>query len=287
VWLAAAASAAALMAAAGPGEPASYPCISRPSDSRELAFALRGRVEEVFVKPGDVVEVGTPMVRLDDTTQRQTVELARMEVEDTTPVRSAQSSLEYALQTLERTRKAFSDQGANEAQLRQAEYEHEVAALKVESSEREARANALALAREETRLEQMTITSPVRGSVLEVHKRRGESVDELTTVVTVITVDPLWVEVNVPTREALALEVGREAIVEWEDADGVEPMTGRVIFRSPAAHAGARQVQVRVEVANPAGLPSGLHGTVRFGHAPATGARGATVTPTGRSGRVD
>jgi multidrug efflux pump subunit AcrA (membrane-fusion protein) len=123
--------------------------------------------------------------------------------------------------------------------------------------------------------------------VLEVHKRQGESVDELTTVVTVITVDPLWVEVNVPTREALRLEVGQEATVEWEDADDVAPMTGRVVFRSPAAHAGARQVQVRVEVANPGGLPSGLHGTVRFGPSARAEAGGAGRTPTGRSGGTD
>jgi RND family efflux transporter MFP subunit len=256
-----------------PSDQGTFEAVSRPSDHRELAFSVRGKVAEQFVKPGDTLHPGSPVMRLDDTVQRLTVDLARMQAEDTSPVRAARSSLEFREEELKLTESASVNSG-NPRDLRQARYERDQAKLKLESTEREESAAQVQLALQRARLDEMTITSPTECVVLEVHKRPGEAVDEQTTVVTVVTIDPLWMDVNIPTRVALGLRMGQEARVSWEDVPGTPDMTGRIIFISPAGHGGARQVQVRLEVPNPLKLPSGVHGLVKFLPLESTGRTG-------------
>ena len=56
--------------------PRSYTGVSRPSTTRELAFAVRGKIAQVTVEPGDRVTIGQELMRLDDAVQQATLELA-------------------------------------------------------------------------------------------------------------------------------------------------------------------------------------------------------------------
>jgi len=248
----------------GEWEMSAYEAISLPSDVRELAFGIRGRVAELLVEPGEVVGVGDAVIRMDDAVQRRTVELARLQAGNRTQLDAATATLAFRQNDLTKVQEAFESGGANDRELWDAQYRATVAALEVASAEVALEEAALVLAREQARLEEMTINSPIAGVVVEVHKRGGEAVDEQTTVVTVIQSDPLWLDVNVRTRDALRLRAGQRAEIVWQDVDERGAMIGRVTFVSPAGHAGARQVKVRLEVPNDRGLPTGLHATVRF-----------------------
>lgn len=256
------------MLALGPisqdGSMGPYPAISRPSDFRELAVAVRGRVGHVTVRPGDEVEPGQELLRLEDAVQQRNIEIAALQAGDDSRVRNAKLTLEHWKGEVELTERSLAEGGASETELRDARLRLGQAGLALEAAKTEREEAAVSLERERARLDEMRVVSPIAGTVLEVHKRPGETADEQTKVITVIATDPLWLEVNVPTRDALRLRTGQPAVVRWQDVDGVEPMPGRIIFVSPAGHGGARQVQVRVEVANPDGLPSGLHGDVIF-----------------------
>lgn len=266
-----------------------YGCVSRPSDDRELAFAVRGKVGEVFVAPGDRVDAGDLIIRLTDTVQRHTVELARLRGEDKSRVQLAERNLAYRQEELKQSEASAAQGGANQADLREARFRQDQAELELERFRTELTEAQVAHQREQARLDEMSISSPINGIVLDVQKHVGESTDEQTTVVTVIKTDPLWLDVSVPTQIALGIKVGQRAQVRWQDID-VSPMTGRVIFRSPAGHAGARQLLVRVEVANPPvkdqngwitqpELPSGLHGDIKFLAPEVAGSRPESVRP--------
>lgn len=262
------AAAGLLLLASGPltlQPAASFTCVSRPSELRELGFSGRGAIAEVVVKPGDTVKTGNRLARLDDRVQTCTVDLAKLQAEDTSKVRQAQAGLEYRQQELQLVEAIKSASAGNAAELREARFRRDIAAIELETAQQQARADQVMLLREQARLDEMRLVSPIDATVLEVHKRAGETVDQGTTVVTLISVDPLWLDVNLPTKVAAAVEVGQKATVEWEDVDGVPPMPGRVIFKSPAANAGARIVQLRVEVPNPRKVPGGLHGNITFG----------------------
>lgn len=242
----------------------SYPCVSRPSDTRELGFSTRGIVAEVSVKAGDRVKAGDQLVRLQDEVERQSLALAKVQAGDTSSLELAQATLSFREKELALLEESMADHVGSEAGLREARFARDKASLEVRAAQSQLDGYRLAVKREEARVAEMSIKSPIGGIVLDVHKRAGESVEEGTAAITVLNPDPLWIDVNVPTRDAMALEVGQRATVEWEDVEGIAPMSGAVIFKSPASHPGARQLQVRVEIANPAGIPTGLHGKIRF-----------------------
>lgn len=254
------------------GPSAGFACISKPSDMREIGFPVRGTLFEVNVKPGDVVSVGMALARLDDRVQARTVELAKLSAEDGSQVALAEKSVSFRVDELRAIEDALQQTAGNKAELREARFKRDSAEIELAGARVRQRSDQVTLERERARLEEMSIVSPLAGTVIDVHKRSGETVDQGTTVVTLVSVDPLWIEVNVPTNTAMGIEVGRGAVVDWDDVRGVEAMRGRVIYKSPVANAGARQVQLRVELPNPARIPSGMHGTVRFDEASAGGA---------------
>ncbi len=238
--------------------------ISRPSDLRELGFSLRGTVREVKVKPGDAVKAGQELVRLNDAVQRAIADAAKIQAEDTTHLRLAQGNLAYREKELEELERAMKSGGGSESQLRETRFRVETARLDVEAARSRQRLAAAELARESARLDEMTIASPIDGMVLEVKKRAGETVDEGSPVLAVVAISPLWLEANVPARDAARVEVGQRAEVTFDDAPGEAPRGGTVIYKSPVGNAGARLVPIRVEVPNPTGLASGMHGRLRL-----------------------
>lgn len=269
-WLGAGVLALGALASAGSGSrPVGafdqvFSCVSKPSELRELGFSARGTISEVLVKAGDRVKTGQRIVNLDDRVQAQTVELAKLAADDTSQVRMAETTLAYRDEELKLVSATYDKVATAPSELREARYRHENAKIELESAQVKSRSDAVSYLREQARLAEMRITSPIDAVVLDVHKRAGETVDQGTAVVTLVSIDPLWLEVNVDTRVAVELNVGQAAVVEWEDVDGVEPMPGTLIFKSPAANAGARKVQMRVEVPNARAIPGGLHGKVRF-----------------------
>ncbi len=256
--------------AADKGSPArderdgAYPCTSRPSAVRELAFSQRGTIAETSLRIGDTVKVGQELARMEDSVQRAQVRLAELAASDTSPVDQAQSTLSFREEELRLVAQANSASAAGSpADLREARYRRDAAVIELAAAKHKAKSDALMLVREQARLDEMRILSPINGTVVLVNKHGGEGATEGMPVVTLVSIDPLWVDVSVPTRSASSLAVGETAVVEWEDIEGVGAMHGKVIYVAPAADA-ARVVQVRVEIGNPNRVPAGLHGTVRF-----------------------
>lgn len=241
---------------------AGYTCVSRPSDVRDLGFSIRGKVAELSVRPGQVVRKGDLLVRLDDSVQKQIVEFTRLQSQDKSNIQLAQSDLEYRTKEVELIEQALANQASNDAQLREARYRVSQARITLGAATTQQQLRATELGREQSQLDLMQIQSPIDGTILDIRKRAGETVDEGTPVMTILTVDPLWLDASVPIRDAAGISLGQVASVVFEDTDDKAPMTGTVIYKSPAGNAGARQVQIRVEVKNPGRIPSGMHGRV-------------------------
>lgn len=252
-------------AAKRPPAPGVYEGISRPSRALDLAFAVRGKVTELLVEPGQRVEPGQKLVRLDDAVQAQTVALARHRSENRTQIDAAEKTLELRGEDYKLILAAEKKSSASDTDIRTRKLQRDLAEINLQSEKRTQQENAISLVREEAQLAQMTMASPINGTVMEVHKRPGETVDELTKVVTVVAIDPLWLDVSVPVGAAQELAIGSSAAVTWQDLPGAGASVATVIYKSPVGDAGSRKVVVRLEVPNPDGLPAGLHGEARFG----------------------
>ena len=96
--------------------------------------------------------------------------------------------------------------------------------------------------------------------------REGEAAKELEKILRIVQIDPLWVNVPVPTgqaRERLKVDQGAHVVFANED-DSVETLQGKIINIGSVADAASDTLNVRVEVSNPSRRPAGEHVTVIF-----------------------
>ena len=243
-----------------------YVGVSRPADIRELAFAVRGKVAEVLVKPGDRVEAGDLLIRLDDSVQRASHALAKSQAEDETGVQLAELTVRFRKDELEITKSSETRGGANAQDVREAQFAFDRAEVELRSAISEQEQRRLSLEREAARLAEMQISSPIAGDVIETHKEAGETVDELTTVVTVVDIGKLHIDFPVAPSVSRMLKVGDAARVVWQDIEADPVTDARVIFIPATGDPTVREVTIRIEVPNPDRLPSGLHARVTFEH---------------------
>ena len=133
----------------------------------------------------------------------------------------------------------------------------------------------------------VTLRSPLAGVVTVLDARVGMRVAAGTTLVALNGIDPLWLEVSVPERQAAQLDTGTGLRAEVAGHLG-ETFTGVVEQVLPEADSETRNVRLRARVANPDGrLRAGLSARVRLADAPR---REALLLPSAaviRGGRRD
>ncbi|MEM8757799.1 MAG: efflux RND transporter periplasmic adaptor subunit [Planctomycetota bacterium] len=210
------------------------------------------------------MEAGTLLLRLDDRVQRANVALAESQVSDTSAVDLAELQVEFEEGELQITRDSARQGGANAQDVREAEFAYNRSVVQLRAAELELEQRRLSMEREAARLAEMMIRAPIGGDVIEVHKKAGETVDELTTVVTLVDTSMLEIDFPVPPSVSAGLSVGDAVSVHWQDIEAPPAEDARIVFIPPTGDATVREVTIRIEIPNPDGLPSGLHGRVRL-----------------------
>jgi multidrug efflux pump subunit AcrA (membrane-fusion protein) len=116
-------------------------------------------------------------------------------------------------------------------------------------------------------IDDMTLHSPIIGTVDVVEFEVGEAVNGLEDVIRVVKTDPLWIDVPLPLEQGRNFEKGQMASVIFPGEE--KPVTAEIIYVSTVADAASSTLRVRVEVSNPRKRPAGEHVRVSF---PATAA---------------
>jgi HlyD family secretion protein len=217
-----------------------------------IGFELGGRVTQLLVKEGDVVEAGTLLARLDDTLERSSrstreseLAVAKEQVDAVKAgargeeVRSlaarvaAAKASEELLQKQAARQRSLLEKGVIaqaavddiEGQLARASAEREAVehSLKLlrqgsrreDVSVAEARAQAASTALElnDARLVRHELRSPLRGAVLDVNFEQGEVIGAGAPVVTLADLRQPYVDVFVPQSQISAVRVGQGARV--------------------------------------------------------------------------
>lgn len=245
-------------------EPRRYPGLSAPSETIDLSFVYPGLIGKVPVKEGDVVRKGDVVIAQDDEVQRLTVEGQRIIAEDESEVQAAQKRLDLSELQLQKVRDAEAQKATRPLEVEQSVIDRALREIELRAANRRRKESAVNHQRESEVLRRMTLTSPIDGVVAQVNVQEGEAVDGLQAVMHIVSIDPLWMDVFVPVGPAQQIRVGDSAIVSWRDIEQPTPSHGRVIFISPVAQADSSERMVRLEIANPEGLPAKLHAEVEF-----------------------
>jgi membrane fusion protein, multidrug efflux system len=190
------------------------------SQDAELASALGGFVEQVLVRPGQVVSKGTLIARIDGDLHGAAVSRATARVE--------QAEIEAA---------RFVTLGdlATGQQILQAETQLKLAKADL------AQANA--------QRKRALVRAPFAGTVADVFVQGGEVAGPGAPVARLVKLDPVVVSLSVPDRDVVALSESMEVTVSANARAGL--YRGTISHIAAAASLKTRSFQVKVAVDNP------------------------------------
>lgn len=247
-----------------------YDCLIEPSMFVELGSSIRGVAEEVLVKRGDLVKQGDVLLRLESGVQQAAVALAKARSKNTAELASRKASLELANKLRTRLEQLYKEHNVSHQQLEEAQSEASIA----ESNWHQARENRL-LAQLELQqasevLSLRTIKSPISGLVVERMISAGELVTEDHPILHLATIDPLHVEVIMPSSAfGRVLPDSIAKVMPSDPIGGV--YEGRVTIVDNIIDAASGTYGIQVELPNPGEkLPAGLNCVVQFASAAPT-----------------
>jgi len=248
-----------LQAASGAGITA----ITIPSADVTLSFVQAGRIAEVRVREGEAVKGGQVLVEQDDAVDQARLAQLEAESQDTTQIQAAEASLAQKKVDLKKLETAAAHNAATELEVEYARLNVTIAGLSLQVAIFEHEQAKRKYEEAKLQIDNMSLKSPIGGSVEKIDVETGESVNALASVVRVVQIDPLWIDVPVPLAKARNLQYGNITRVEFPDP---KTMTaeGMVIYIGAVADAASGTLRVRIQVPNKSKRPGGEHVSVIF-----------------------
>ncbi len=198
-----------------------------------------GQLVKIFVKAGDTVEAGAPLMQIDPQRQRASVSSAQASRA------SRLAALNFAKQQRERAERLFSGGAISQQELDQAR-------ANSESAQAEVDALGAQIRQSEVQLDYYRIVAPARGVVGDIPVRVGDYVTPATRLTTLDENGLLEAYISIPVERARDLRPELE--VRLVDAAGTEVGAGRVTFISPQVNEETQSVLIKTVVRNDAGL---------------------------------
>ncbi|HEY2840360.1 MAG TPA: HlyD family efflux transporter periplasmic adaptor subunit [Pirellulales bacterium] len=219
------------------------------------------RVKEILADEGQLVQPGEVLVRMDTATLESQLAEAKATVATTeqkaavnkSAIVRRKSEVDLAQVESERARKLFEqnagskqdfDRRTASLQVTKAALEEEEAGLKTVMQQVEvAQANVATI---QTRIDDATLKSPVRGRVLYRLAEVGEVLAAGGKALTLVNLEDVYMEIFLPAEDAASLKIGDEARITLDHAPG-RAAIGHVSFVSPEAQFTPKQVETRSE----------------------------------------
>ena len=225
----------------------------------------RGRIEKVYVRPGDRVRAGQPLVSYDN------IELGELVSEYASAkatLDKANAEAEVSKRAVERAQKLV-DLGAvtkAEHEKREAEYKSALASINIQKAQvtmieqkmrrfgmADAEIDKLdARAARQRDLPATILRSPFNGVVMQSVVAEGEAVDTERELFTIADISTVWVQGDVYEKDIAAIRQGQQVNITVNAYPG-QIFPGRITYLSDTLDPQTRTAKVRCEVANPQG----------------------------------
>ncbi|MEW8436377.1 MAG: efflux RND transporter periplasmic adaptor subunit [Candidatus Thiodiazotropha sp.] len=187
-----------------------------------VSAELGGKIEAISFESGDRVNVGDLLVRID-----VSAEVAQL--------RSAEAAAKLARINLDRNRDLRANKTVSQADLDTAEANYKQATAQVDN----VRAT----------IEKKTVRAPFAGQLGIRQVNLGQIVDQGSPLVTLQTIDPIYVDFSLPQQRYSILKPETEVRITTDAAPDVV-FTGRIIAVNPEIDQMTRSVRVRATLAN-------------------------------------
>lgn len=223
---------------------------TEPAQVIDVAIDETGTVEEVFVREGDFVEKGTPLLSLNSDLVNARIDLASQQMASIGRLKAAKAEVELTNQRLERIEQLQSTGHARQSEFARAVKEAEVANANLVSVQEDIESRQLEYQRLLAQKARRTVRAPISGFVTEVHREVGEFVaPNKPDVLKIVRLDRLVARFAVNELDAQRLKLDAKVSMELVDHD--KRVTGKVRFISPVTEAESGTVLIKVDFPNP------------------------------------
>ena len=212
-----------------------YLSILKSRHSAAINPQVEGQITRIFVKSGDRVEAGAPLLQIDPLKQEATVNSQEAS-------RAAQeANLRYAKISLERAQKLFDAGVISKQELDNAQTGYDAALAQVKAIDEQVR-------QQKVELHYYSVTSPRDGMIGDVPVRVGDRVTVSTLLTTVDEPGALEAYIYVPAERAKDLKFGLPVrILDNNNRAGVE---ARITFVSPQVETDTQTVLAKATFEN-------------------------------------
>ena len=215
-----------------------YVATVKSRSSATLQPQVEGQITRIFVKSGDRVDAGAPILQIDPLKQSATVS----NQEATRKVKLA--ALEWTRAQLERAKGLFAQGITSKADLDQAQTAYDAAQADLSSLEAQVK-------EQEVQLQYYGVTAPTAGIVGDVPVHVGDRVTTSTLLTTIDQKTGLEAYINVPVERAPQVRLGTP--VDIIDGSGKVLVASRVTFVSPQVDSTTQSVLVKAAIEAPGG----------------------------------
>jgi membrane fusion protein (multidrug efflux system) len=203
------------------------PAVVEPNRVVTVSAEFEGRIERIPCKEGCELSAGDLLIQLNDDLIRPAVEIAAAQVE--------RDQIEY-----ERMRNLVAEDATSRRDLDDATTR--LAISKAQLNEVKAR------------LDRTTILAPLGGVLNDILVEEGEYVSIGAPVAEIVETKVVKVVAEVPERDIVFFETGRQADILVHTRDGDKWLKGQITFISELADHQTRSTRMEITVANEQGL---------------------------------
>lgn len=237
-----------------------------PNRLSHISLPLVGRVSKTFVKVGDSVKEGQPLLMIDssdvDTAESNFLQAQAGVTQARALLAKAQADVDRSRDLFEHNAIAKKDVLNTEASMTQAQ----TALEQAKASEQQAQRRLDILGIKAGQFGQhMVVRAPLAGKILEMNIVPGEFRNDLSApVITVADLSKVWISSDVPETSIRLVQPGERIAVELSAYPG-EQFNGRVTRIADTVDPQTRTIKVRAEISNPNGrLRPEMFGRIRL-----------------------
>ncbi len=254
-------------ATAATAQPATVPeldCVIEPQQLVKLATPVVGVIARIDVDRGDVVQKGQVLGKLEDGVEQAALNLARARATNEFGAKAVQARLDFLRRKNARAGELMAKNIVTQAAAEEADSDANVAEQQLKEAQLNLEIARLEVGHAEEALKQRTLISPIDGVVTERLLVPGEYRNEQSPILTLAQIDPLRIEVFVPTSQYGRIRIGSNAKIRPQPPiGGSYPAIVTVVDQVLDAASGT--FGVRLALPNPGlKLPAGIRCKVQF-----------------------
>ena len=227
----------------------------------DVSAKYPGRVKEVLVREGDLVEPGQVLARMDtqelEATHAQALahlaEAQEAVNQSKAVIAERESELKLAQARLDRSERLLKEKATPQEEFDQKQNQRDVAIAAVDAAkaavntaERSVDAARAGAKQIEVQIDDAVLKSPTRGRVLYRLAENGEVLAGGGKVLTLLDLSDIYMEIFLPSRDVARISLGAEARITLDVAPGYAGVA-KVSFVSPEAQFTPKQVETASE----------------------------------------